>query len=139
MIIEADKFDETLAGRWRQIDDVAKNGSYYLIGWMAESGQKLMHVAFWHRTKQRWVGAVEYSPEQDSQPTHYMLLPAPAWAVPSLNQFGIPAGDYRQFNFTEHLAQWMLSNGFTTGHGDSFISLLDELEWQVAELRDRTK
>ena len=53
------------------------------------------------------------------------------------DQFGIPAGNYRQFDFTEHLAQWMLRNSFSTGHGDDFASLLDELEWQVAELRAR--
>jgi hypothetical protein len=36
---------------------------------------------------------------------------------------------------TESLAAWMLSHGFATGHGDTFEDLLDELDWQIAELR----
>ena len=28
---------------------------------------------------------------------------------------------------------WMMDKGYATGHGDSVIDLLKELEWQVAE------
>ena len=35
----------------------------------------------------------------------------------------------------EQLAAWMIANGFATGHGDSMGELLDELKWQVDELR----
>ena len=28
---------------------------------------------------------------------------------------------------------WMMDKGYTTGHGDSVVDLLQELEWQVAE------
>ncbi len=33
------------------------------------------------------------------------------------------------------LADWMIANGFATGHGDTFDDLLRELEWQIKELR----
>lgn len=35
----------------------------------------------------------------------------------------------------EQLAKWMLAHSFATGHGDKFADLLNELSWQVAELR----
>ena len=35
----------------------------------------------------------------------------------------------------ERLASWMIENGFATGHGDTFEDLLDELRWQIEELR----
>ena len=28
---------------------------------------------------------------------------------------------------------WMMDKGYATGHGDSVVDLLQELEWQVAE------
>ena len=28
---------------------------------------------------------------------------------------------------------WMMDKGYTTGHGDTVVDLLQELEWQVAE------
>jgi hypothetical protein len=31
------------------------------------------------------------------------------------------------------LAQWMVSLGYATGHGDTIEDLLEELEWQVTE------
>jgi len=31
------------------------------------------------------------------------------------------------------LAQWMVSLGYATGHGDAMEDLLEELEWQVTE------
>jgi hypothetical protein len=31
------------------------------------------------------------------------------------------------------LAQWMMAQGYTTGHGDTTEDLLQELEWQIAE------
>ena len=37
----------------------------------------------------------------------------------------------------ERLAIWMLQNDFATGHGDTIDDLLDELAWQVQELRDQ--
>jgi len=33
----------------------------------------------------------------------------------------------------EKLAAWMMSQGYTTGHGDTIEDLLVELEWQVRE------
>jgi hypothetical protein len=33
----------------------------------------------------------------------------------------------------ESCAQWMITRGFATGHGDSIADLLEELEWQVRE------
>lgn len=33
----------------------------------------------------------------------------------------------------EKVAQWMISRGYATGHGDTVEELLKELEWQVAE------
>ena len=33
----------------------------------------------------------------------------------------------------EHLAKWMIANGFATGHGDTIDGLLQELRWQMAE------
>lgn len=33
----------------------------------------------------------------------------------------------------EKVAQWMMDKGYATGHGDSVVDLLQELEWQVAE------
>ena len=31
------------------------------------------------------------------------------------------------------LALWMMSQGYSTGHGDSIEKLLEELEWQIQE------
>jgi hypothetical protein len=39
----------------------------------------------------------------------------------------------------ERLAQWMITNSFATGHGDTFEDLLKELSWQVKELRARAQ
>ena len=33
----------------------------------------------------------------------------------------------------ESVANWLMRKGFATGHGDSIVDMLDELEWQVAE------
>jgi len=33
------------------------------------------------------------------------------------------------------LAAWMLAHSFATGHGDALEDLLEELSWQVTELR----
>ena len=33
----------------------------------------------------------------------------------------------------ELVANWIMSKGFATGHGDSIVDLLDQLEWQIAE------
>ena len=33
----------------------------------------------------------------------------------------------------EKVSQWMTDHGYATGHGDSVVDLLQELEWQVAE------
>lgn len=41
----------------------------------------------------------------------------------------MPVGD------VEKVAKFMLSNGFATGHGDSVDDLLNELDWQIKELR----
>jgi hypothetical protein len=37
----------------------------------------------------------------------------------------------------ETLADWMMRNGFSTGHGETLEDLLSELSWQVEELRRR--
>ena len=31
------------------------------------------------------------------------------------------------------IAEWMMAKGYATGHGDSVVDLLTELEWQVRE------
>jgi len=33
----------------------------------------------------------------------------------------------------EAVANWSMHKGFATGHGDTIVDMLDELEWQVAE------
>ena len=33
----------------------------------------------------------------------------------------------------EKVAQWMIRQGYATGHGDTVEDLLKELEWQIAE------
>jgi len=33
----------------------------------------------------------------------------------------------------EVVANWIMDIGFATGHGDSIVDLLDQLEWQIAE------
>lgn len=33
----------------------------------------------------------------------------------------------------EKVAQWMMTKGYATGHGDSTENLLKELEWQIEE------
>lgn len=35
----------------------------------------------------------------------------------------------------EELSTWMISAGFSTGHGDTMDDLLEELEWQIEEIR----
>jgi hypothetical protein len=35
----------------------------------------------------------------------------------------------------EKIAVWMISQGFATGHGESIEDLLEELEWQIKEIR----
>jgi hypothetical protein len=34
---------------------------------------------------------------------------------------------------TEAVAQWMIANGYATGHGDTVEDLLRELTWQIGE------
>ena len=33
----------------------------------------------------------------------------------------------------EKVAQWMIQQGYATGHGDTVEDLLKELEWQILE------
>ena len=33
----------------------------------------------------------------------------------------------------EVVAHWIMNKGFATGHGDSIVDLLDQLEWQIAD------
>jgi hypothetical protein len=33
----------------------------------------------------------------------------------------------------EVVANWIMDRGFATGHGDSIVDLLDQLEWQIKE------
>jgi len=33
----------------------------------------------------------------------------------------------------EVVANWIMDRGFATGHGDSIVDLLDQLEWQIEE------
>jgi len=35
----------------------------------------------------------------------------------------------------ERLAAWMMQQGFATGHGDTTEKLLEELSWQIAEIK----
>lgn len=38
-------------------------------------------------------------------------------------------------NDVETLAKWMIHHSFATGHGDTLEGLLNELSWQIAEIR----
>ena len=38
-----------------------------------------------------------------------------------------------QMTDKEKVAQWMIQQGYATGHGDTVEDLLKELEWQIAE------
>ena len=33
----------------------------------------------------------------------------------------------------EVVANWIMDKGFATGHGDSVVDLLDQLQWQIEE------
>ena len=33
----------------------------------------------------------------------------------------------------EAVANWLMRKGFATGHGDTIVDMLDELEWQITE------
>lgn len=33
----------------------------------------------------------------------------------------------------EAVANWMMANGFSTGHGDTVVWMLNELSWQIDE------
>ena len=33
----------------------------------------------------------------------------------------------------EVVANWIMDRGFATGHGDSIVDLLDQLQWQIEE------
>jgi len=33
----------------------------------------------------------------------------------------------------EVVANWIMDKGFATGHGDSVVDLLDQLQWQIAD------
>lgn len=37
--------------------------------------------------------------------------------------------------YPKRLAEWMVAQGLSTGHGDTFEDLLKELSWQIKELR----
>jgi len=39
----------------------------------------------------------------------------------------------------EKLVQWMISKGYSTGHGDTTEDLLKELEWQIRERAELEK
>ena len=39
----------------------------------------------------------------------------------------------------EQLAQWMIRNGFATGHGDTMGDMLKELEWQIGDRVDAAR
>ena len=75
--IGIDQYSLDLGALWRPIDEDAKSGRRYLVGWFELEGQTGMAVAFWHSTRKAWVGSVAYS----QQPTHYMVLPAPPWSL----------------------------------------------------------
>ena len=47
----------------------------------------------------------------------------------SLIQFGKLIAEKER----EVVANWIMDKGFATGHGDSIVDLLDQLEWQIAE------
>ena len=37
----------------------------------------------------------------------------------------------------ETVANWMMANGFSTGHGDSVANMLNELAWQINQRVDQ--
>lgn len=36
----------------------------------------------------------------------------------------------------EKIVKWAISHGFSTGHASNMDDLLEELSWQIKELRD---
>jgi SOS response regulatory protein OraA/RecX len=44
----------------------------------------------------------------------------------------------RLSNERESVANWLMRKGFATGHGDTIVDMIDELEWQVVE-KERDK
>ena len=42
-------------------------------------------------------------------------------------------GAYLMPSPKEQLAQWMIKQGFATGHGDTMADMLGELEWQIED------
>ena len=53
--------------------------------------------------------------------------------IESLERERDAAASGAQNEAIEQVAQWMMQNGFATGHGDTVPNLLWELNWQVAE------
>lgn len=45
--------------------------------------------------------------------------------------------EYFEARFRKKLAEWMIENSFMTGHGNTVDELLNELSWQIQELRAR--
>ena len=43
----------------------------------------------------------------------------------------------KQHNDLEKVVKWALGLGFSTGHADNLDMLLEEIGWQVKELRER--
>lgn len=48
-----------------------------------------------------------------------------------------PDGEFERTAARETVAQWMIENSFTTGHGDTLEDLLSELRGQISELREK--
>jgi hypothetical protein len=76
MKIGIDNYDESIS-KWRPMDDAAKDGSRYLVGWFELRGQRSMEVAFWNQSLKCWVSSVRHTTDKNWQPTHYMILPSP--------------------------------------------------------------
>ena len=59
----------------------------------------------------------------------------------ALHESVVAGEDFIRYHFAakvaaaecEKVAQWMIRNGYATGHGDTIEDLLEEMEWQVRE------
>ena len=74
----AEALDVADKARWWPIETAPRDGSYVLIGWFDLVGQKSMHVAFWHSTRNAWCQSHRaFTDDLNWQPTHWQPLPPP--------------------------------------------------------------
>lgn len=71
-----------LSKLWKPIDDDVKKATSLLrevlLGWFDGSSAPMYKVGFWHSREKAWCDSHHVLHNQQSHPTHYMELPAPA-------------------------------------------------------------